>query len=135
MAEITKVALDAMGGDNAPVRDGERRGRRNGKQEKNVKVFSSGKGRACKIGSLINILMTENRIEIVNATEVIETAEPPVNAIRKKKDSSIVVGMKMVKSRRGRCFCVCRQFRSNSCRRSDIGRPNQGCGADRRLRR
>lgn len=38
------------------------------------------------------------RIEIVNATEVIETAEPPVNAIRKKKDSSIVVGMKMVKA-------------------------------------
>ena len=37
------------------------------------------------------------RIEIVNATEVIETAEPPVNAIRRKKDSSIVVGMKLVK--------------------------------------
>ena len=32
-----------------------------------------------------------------SATEVIETAEPPVNAIRRKKDSSIVVGMKMVK--------------------------------------
>ena len=28
---------------------------------------------------------------------MIETAEPPVNAIRKKKDSSIVVGMNMVK--------------------------------------
>ena len=40
----------------------------------------------------------KDRIEIVGATEVIETAEPPVNAIRKKKDSSIVVGMKMVRS-------------------------------------
>ena len=39
----------------------------------------------------------EDQIEIVNATEVIETAEPPVKAIRGKKDSSIVVAMKMVK--------------------------------------
>ena len=39
----------------------------------------------------------KNRLEVVNTTEVIETAEPPVNAIRRKKDSSIVVGMKMVK--------------------------------------
>ena len=34
----------------------------------------------------------------MNATEVIETAEPPVKAIRGKKDSSIVVAMKMVKN-------------------------------------
>ena len=34
---------------------------------------------------------------MVNATEVIATEEPPVNAIRKKKDSSIVVGMNLVK--------------------------------------
>ena len=39
----------------------------------------------------------KEQIEIVNASEVIETGEPPVNAIRKKKDSSIVVGMNMVK--------------------------------------
>lgn len=37
-------------------------------------------------------------MEIVHASEVIETAEPPVMAIRKKKDSSIVVGMNMVKN-------------------------------------
>ena len=41
---------------------------------------------------------------MVNATEVIETAEPPVNAIRRKKDSSIVVGMKMVKEGRADAF-------------------------------
>ena len=33
----------------------------------------------------------------MNATEVIATEEPPVNAIRKKKDSSIVVGLNLVK--------------------------------------
>lgn len=41
---------------------------------------------------------------MVNATEVIETAEPPVNAIRRKKDSSIVVGMKMVKEGKADAF-------------------------------
>ena len=35
--------------------------------------------------------------QVVNATEVIATEEPPVNAIRKKKDSSIVVGLNLVK--------------------------------------
>ena len=39
----------------------------------------------------------ENAIEVVNATEVIETGEPPVMAIRRKKDSSIVVGLNLVK--------------------------------------
>ena len=34
----------------------------------------------------------------MHTSEVIETAEPPVMAIRKKKDSSIVVGLKMVKN-------------------------------------
>ena len=38
------------------------------------------------------------QIEVVNATEVIETAEPPVMAIRKKKDSSIVVALNLVKN-------------------------------------
>ena len=39
----------------------------------------------------------KERVEIVPATEIIETGEPPVNAIRHKKDSSIVVGMKKVR--------------------------------------
>ena len=39
----------------------------------------------------------KEQIEVVNATEVIETAEPPVMAIRKKKDSSIVVALNLVK--------------------------------------
>ena len=39
----------------------------------------------------------KEQIQVVNAAEVIATDEPPVNAIRKKKDSSIVVGMNLVK--------------------------------------
>ena len=40
----------------------------------------------------------KERIEVVNAEEVIDTAEPPVMAIRKKKDSSIVVALNLVKN-------------------------------------
>ena len=39
----------------------------------------------------------KDRVHIVNAEDVIGFDEPPVEAIRKKKDSSIVVGMKLVK--------------------------------------
>ena len=40
----------------------------------------------------------------MNTTEVIETAEPPVLAIRKKKDSSIVVGLNLVKKQEAEAF-------------------------------
>lgn len=45
-----------------------------------------------------------DRITVVHASEVIETEEPPVNAIRKKKDSSIVVGMNLVKNQEADAF-------------------------------
>ncbi len=44
------------------------------------------------------------QISIVDAEEVIETAEPPVMAIRKKKKSSIVLGMNMVKQKEADAF-------------------------------
>ena len=46
----------------------------------------------------------QERIEVVDAPEVIEMAEPPVQAIRKKKQSSLVVGMNMVKQREADAF-------------------------------
>jgi glycerol-3-phosphate acyltransferase PlsX len=39
----------------------------------------------------------EDQVLVQHASEIIETAEHPANAIRRKKDSSIVVAMKMVK--------------------------------------
>jgi len=62
--------------------------------------------------SLVNFRITpKERIQIVNATEVIETAEPPVVAIRKKKDSSIVVGLNLVKKQEAEAFCFLRKLR------------------------
>lgn len=95
MSEITRVALDAMGGDNAPseIIKGaiDAVGR-----EKNLKVFLVGQEEAIQ-KELQNTTYPKDQIEIIHASEVIETAEPPVNAIRRKKDSSIVVSMNMVK--------------------------------------
>lgn len=95
MAEMTRVALDAMGGDNAPVEmvkgavDAVNK-------EQNVTVLLVGIEEIVR-EELGKYSYDKERIQVVGATEVIETAEPPVNAIRKKKDSSIVVGMKLVK--------------------------------------
>ena len=102
MTEITKVALDAMGGDNAPAQI--IKGAVDAlKREEGIHVFLVGREDAVR-KELAQYQYDESRIEIVNATEVIETAEPPVNAIRKKKDSSIVVGMKMVKEGQADAF-------------------------------
>ena len=95
MSEITRVALDAMGGDNAP---GEIvKGAIDAiHKRKDIKVFLVGQEDLIE-NELKQYTYEKDQIEIVNATEVIETAEPPVMAIRKKKDSSIVVAMNMVK--------------------------------------
>ena len=102
MTEITNIALDAMGGDNAPaeivkgaVEAVER--------EPSMKVFLVGIQEAIE-KELIKYQYNKSQIEVVHAPEVIATAEPPVNAIRKKKDSSMVVGMKMVKSAQADAF-------------------------------
>lgn len=95
MSEITRVALDAMGGDNAPVEmikgaiDAIHK-------RKDIKVILVGQEELIH-KELEKYTYEKDQIEVVNATEVIETAEPPVMAIRKKKDSSMVVAMNMVK--------------------------------------
>ncbi|MBQ2257482.1 MAG: phosphate acyltransferase PlsX [Lachnospiraceae bacterium] len=95
MDELTKVAVDAMGGDNAPVEivkgaieavnDNSR-----------IKVYLTGRQDVIE-KELAQYTYNKEQIEVVNATEIIETAEPPVMAIRKKKDSSIVVALNLVK--------------------------------------
>lgn len=95
MSDMTRVALDAMGGDNAP---GEIvKGAVDAvNSRKEIEVILTGKEEVIK-QELAKYTYPEEQIQIVDATEVIETAEPPVMAIRRKKDSSIVKAMKLVK--------------------------------------
>ncbi len=97
MSEITKIAIDAMGGDNAPgeiVKGAVEAICENEKVEIVLVGFED------KIKEeLGRYKYDEKRITVVNSSETILMDEPPVNAIRKKKDSSMVVAMNMVKSR------------------------------------
>lgn len=102
MEDMTKVVLDAMGGDNAP---GEIVKGAVDALAREVGLHIILVGRREDIErELAKYSYDKSRMEIVHAEEVIETAEPPVNAIRKKKDSSIVVGMKMVKEGQADAF-------------------------------
>ena len=95
MSEITKVALDAMGGDNAPQAVVQGAVDVALKRE-DIKIFLVGQEDVVN-AELQKYTYPKERIQVVHASEVIETAEPPVMAIRKKKDSSIVVALNMVK--------------------------------------
>lgn len=95
MQELVKVAVDAMGGDNAPSEIV--KGAIEAVNESSeIKVFLVGKETAIS-KELLNYTYDKNRIEVVNAEEVITNDEAPVMAIRKKKDSSIVVALNLVK--------------------------------------
>lgn len=95
MEEMTRVAVDAMGGDNAPVEIVKGAVDAVNANQK-IKVYLTGKEDVVK-AELSKYTYDTERIEVVNADEVIETAEPPVLAIRKKKNSSIVVALNLVK--------------------------------------
>ena len=99
---MIKVAVDAMGGDNAP---GEIvAGAVEAVREKSgIQVALIGREELVK-AELAKYTYNQEQIQVVNATEAIATEEPPVNAIRRKKDSSIVIGMNMVKKKEADAF-------------------------------
>lgn len=90
------IAIDAMGGDDAPsaviggcieaIKD-----------NTNLTLSLVGDEEAIK-SELKHYDYDKERIKIIHASEVIGNEEAPVMAIRRKKDSSIVVGMNLVKS-------------------------------------
>lgn len=94
-SNMVRVALDAMGGDNAP-------GEIIKGAVEALEVASDLYLYIVGIESAVNSELEKytydkSRVEVVAATEVIETAEPPVTAIRKKKDSSMVKALNLVK--------------------------------------
>ncbi|MBR1524871.1 MAG: phosphate acyltransferase PlsX [Lachnospiraceae bacterium] len=99
MGNLVNVAVDGMGGDNAPgeivkgavdavkVNDG-------------VKVYLTGTKETIE-AELGKYEYPRDRVEVVPTTEIIEMGESPVMAIRKKRDSSLVVALNLVKD--GKC--------------------------------
>jgi len=87
-----RIALDAMGGERAPsevVRGGVAAAR-----EQGIEVVLVGQK------SVLEAELKNHRfhLPIVNAEEVVEFKDPPARAVRRKQDSSIVVGMNLLKA-------------------------------------
>lgn len=96
-----KIILDAMGGDNAPgeIIEGARLA-----LNKFNDVYITFVGKKEVIDKFIKEDMPRDRFGIVDAREEIEMAEPPVAAVRHKKDSSLVVGLDLVAKGSGDVF-------------------------------
>ncbi len=101
-----KILLDAMGGDNAP--DANIKGAVQAVNQVKAEIVLIGKEDVIKerAKALYGKSLEEisPRLIIKNATETIEMEDGPTMAIKKKKDSSMVVGFKMLKEGEGDVF-------------------------------
>ena len=102
-----KILIDAMGGDNSP--DEIIKGSVNAIDELESEIVLIGKEelinqKVKEIYGKDNIKEVSPRISIKNAEEVIENCESPTEAIKKKKDSSMVVAFNMLKNGEGDAF-------------------------------
>ena len=105
---MTRIALDAMGGDNAP---GEivRGGVEAAAGLEDVKVFLVGvkeqiDAELAKYPKEVAAATKKGTLEVIHAPDVAEMDESPVTAVRKKKDCSINVAMRLVKEGRADAF-------------------------------
>ena len=85
MSEMVKVVVDAMGGDNAPE-EPVKAAVEAVKEKENIQVILTGVQDVIEAELRKYPDYPKDRIRVVHASQVIETAEPPVMAIQKKKD-------------------------------------------------
>ncbi len=101
---MVRIVIDAMGGDNAPdvVVDGAVSAINQGIVEPGEILLV---GREEEVTSKIAEKgVTDIGIQIINATQVVEMNESPVDALRKKRDSSIVKSLGMLKKGKADAF-------------------------------
>ncbi len=98
-----KIIVDAMGGDNAPQATGQ--GALDANRLHGVEVVL--------VGRMAEVLKAVEEsgektlpagIEIRDASEVVEICDDPATAFKKKKDSSLTVGLNMLKAGEGNAF-------------------------------
>lgn len=91
-----KIALDAMGGDHAPIVTV--KGAIQALEKKaNFVIILVGKKELIE-EELKKYKYDKSRIEIKNATEVIDMTDDPIIAVKEKKDSSMNVSLELVKN-------------------------------------
>ena len=96
-----RIILDGMGGDNAP--DEIVRGAVEASKLIEDEIVIVGDGDKIEF-QLKKYKYSDEKISVKHASEVIENDDAPVRAVRRKKDSSMVVGLNMVKSGEGDLF-------------------------------
>lgn len=87
-----KIAIDAMGGDYAPIEIIKGAYKALGSYDDITIVLIGNKN------ELEKYKKDTNRVEYIYSSEVITNNEAPVSAIRKKKDSSMVLGLNLLKN-------------------------------------
>ena len=92
-----RIVVDGMGGDNAPK--AVVGGIVEAIKEYNVKILVTGDKDLLE-KEFANYDFDKSKLEIIHTTEVIENEDKPVQAIRRKKDSSMVVGLNLVKEKK-----------------------------------
>ena len=98
-----KIILDAMGGDHAP--EAPVLGAVQAAKDFGAQITLVGKGdQILEVMRQHNIQDLPAGIEIANADEVVDMHDDPANVIRKKKNSSMVIGLKMVADGEGDAF-------------------------------
>jgi len=98
-----KIILDAMGGDNAPLAPV--MGAVQAAKDFGAQIILVGKGE--KILQVLREQGIENLpegIEVIHAEQVVDAHEDPTAAVRKQKDSSMMVGLKMLADGEGDAF-------------------------------
>ncbi len=90
-----RIAVDAMGGDHAPEATVEGTVEAL-KEYRDISVILTGDKEMIK-KELQKYDYPKERLEIIDCSEKIQTEDQPVKAIRRKKDSSMVVALRLVK--------------------------------------
>src|SRR5262245_33748215 len=96
---LTTIAVDAMGGDNAPAIEVE--GAIQAARDLRARILLVGQEERIRAElrrqGVANPRRQRLHIEVVNASEVITMSEPVASAVRRKRDSSIRVAARLVR--------------------------------------
>lgn len=97
-----KMILDAMGGDLAPAEP--IRGALLARKEFGCSIALVGRENQLRAALEKDGITLPPGVDIVNASEVVEICDDPATAWKKKKDSSLSVGLRMLKDGEGDAF-------------------------------
>ena len=98
-----RILIDAMGGDHAP--DAIVKGAIDAAKEFGVQIVLVGRGEAIlKSLSSLGLDTLPKGVEVANADDVVDMHDDPATVVRARKDSSMVVGLRMLANGEGDAF-------------------------------